>query len=257
MNSGATNSFLNQLGILSESPLFFLWVGIVAIISFIFIYILFTYPLFAHMVKHGEHLKNWKQNPDRVDQVKRELWLSFIAIVLFGGYGSITWLAHKANIVHIDFGFSLPRFTLEVIALFFWNELHFFICHRFLHIRWFYKNVHYVHHKSEPPTPFAVFGLHWFESLLLGSVMITVMFFHDFYLWSLLTLPVFSLILNSIAHSNLEKVNKNSNSLIVRIATRHGDHHRYYEKNYGFALPIFDWVYESLVSTNGEKNAQS
>lgn len=255
MNSEATNSFINQLGILSESPLFFIWVGVVAILSFIFIYFLFTYPVFRHLEKKSSYLADWKSNPQRVIQIKREITHSLISIILFGLYGSLTWILHKYEIVHIEFKFQIVRFLTEVVVLFFWNEFHFFVVHRFLHIRWFYKNVHYIHHMSDPPTPFAVFGLHWFESVLLGSVMITVMFFHNFLLWSLLMLPVFSLALNTIAHSNLERVYSKSNSLLIKIATRHGDHHRYYEKNYGFALPIFDWLYELIFRANGERNA--
>lgn len=46
-----------------------------------------------------------------------------------------------------------------------WRELHFYIAHRFLHIRCCYKYVHALHHRNNDPEPFSGMCMHPVEHL--------------------------------------------------------------------------------------------
>lgn len=54
----------------------------------------------------------------------------------------------------------------------------FYLTHRLLHVPWFFKNVHAIHHDFVNPTAFAQDGVHWFEGLIQGPVgHVMVLFF--------------------------------------------------------------------------------
>ena len=53
------------------------------------------------------------------------------------------------------------------------SEAVFYYNHRLLHLPWFYKRVHKIHHEFTAPIGLAAIYLHWFESLLSLGVALT------------------------------------------------------------------------------------
>lgn len=53
-------------------------------------------------------------------------------------------------------------------------------------------------------TPWSTYSFHPIEALMLGNIILLPMLVHDFYFWSLASVPVLSLILNLIGHSNYD-----------------------------------------------------
>jgi sterol desaturase/sphingolipid hydroxylase (fatty acid hydroxylase superfamily) len=45
-------------------------------------------------------------------------------------------------------------------------------------------------------TPWSTYSFHPIEALMLGNIILLPMLVHDFYFWSLASVPVLSLILN-------------------------------------------------------------
>src|SRR5262249_45322876 len=132
--------------------------------------------------------------PLRDGQIAKEIRRSLVSIGVFAGYGWLATHAYLHGWVDVAWQGSGTRLRAEILLLFVWNEIHFFICPRLLHTRWLYRHVHRVHHESVTPTPFSTYSFHWLEAVLLGSVMITAMMWHTFSIWPLMFLPVMSLL---------------------------------------------------------------
>ncbi len=190
------------------------------------------------------------KSPLRKGQIKKEVYRSIRSIAIFAIYGALTVELFRAGIVSVSWDASWTRTSLDILLLFVWNELHFFACHRLLHTRWLYRHVHRIHHESIPPTPFSIFSFHWFEALLLGSVMITAMLLRTFSVWALLALPVFSALFNTIGHWNYNLfagTNRRSAS------AEHGKHHERVTGNYGFYLPYLDRMFQTTLRQSTHK----
>lgn len=140
---------------------------------------------------------------------------------------------------------------LEILILFLWNEVHFYIIHWLLHRKFLFKRVHFIHHQSFTPTPFSTYSFHWAEAFLLGTVIFVPVLLYDFHLYSILALPVMSLLLNVFGHWNYDLFasNKTRNS-ILDFSYRHSFHHQKVKGNYGFLLPFIDMLFRSNLSKN-------
>ncbi len=179
-------------------------------------------------------------------QITFELWHSFISIVIFGLYGVLTAWAYRRGWVEIRFeSFSALRFLGHMLLLVVWNEIHFYVIHRFLHRPWWFKKVHQVHHKSVTCTPFSTYSFHPIEATALSSVMILGMLWWNYDFYVLLVFPAVSLMANSIGHLNFTIFDETSMDHVASASRRHAAHHRFFSGNYGFLLPYFDRWFSS------------
>lgn len=183
----------------------------------------------------------------KLHQIRAEIFSSLISILMFVLLTGLTFLLLQKGWLQVKGEVSIAQWSLEVLALFLWNEAHFYTTHRILHTKWLYRHVHINHHFSVVVTPFAVYRFHWLEALLLGAVMPLAMIFHEFSIWSLLLLPPLSLAWNIIGHSNYRPTHKNL-KWFARASERHAIHHAKFQGNYGFSLPQFDqWFNTTLM----------
>ena len=199
-------------------------------------------------------LRNARQNqrinpkPLRPHQIRTEMRSSLLSIVIFGFLGGLTFLLLRSGWLQVTGAVSVSRWMIEVLALFLWNELHFYATHRLLHSKMLYKKVHLEHHRSVVVTPFSVYRFHWYEALMLGAVMPLAMVFHNFSIWSLLMLPPLSLLWNLVGHSNY-RPRAFGLGWLARASERHAAHHGKIHGNYGFSLPYLDqWFATTLAA---------
>lgn len=188
--------------------------------------------------------------PLRDGQIEKEVKFSLVSILIFGAYGTLTTWLVRSGCTPVSREFSLVVFLLEMVALFIWNEVHFYICHRLMHTRYLFAHVHRVHHESVTPTPFSTYSVHWVEAILLGSVMVTIMPWHTFSVYALLSLPIISLVGNSIGHANYELFPKRAAAGAYSPCREHGLHHRKASGNFGFLLPFFDRLFRTNVHSS-------
>ncbi len=183
-------------------------------------------------------------------QVRLEIKRSFISILVFGFFGVVPQQAYLHHWVDINWAISPYILPLELLAIFVWNDVHFYICHRLLHVKWLFKHVHYTHHEAHVPTPWSAYSFHWFEATLLSTVMISAMLIHSFCYVSLLFLPMISLILNVLGHWDYDLYPQKSHDFLFRFSYRHSLHHRRVKGNYGFFLPFLDNIFNTTLSSN-------
>lgn len=188
--------------------------------------------------------------PLRAGQLHREWRESVQSIVLFGIGALLPWWLLVSGWASLAADPSWWRIGLEIIALFLWNELHFYACHRLLHTKPL-RRFHASHHRSITPTPFSSYAFHPVEALLLGSVPIIPMLLHDFSLTALLMLPVMSIVLNTFGHSNYTL---RPAQAPLGPSGRHQLHHQHYHGNYGFALALLDRLGGSVIPPPSPKD---
>lgn len=182
----------------------------------------------------------------RAGQLREEIVNSLRSIGIFAVYGIITVEAAHRGLIKIDWTPIWALLPLEILVLTLWNEIHFFACHRLLHTKWLFRTVHHVHHRSVVTTPYSTYSMHWFEAVLLGSVMITAMVSHAFSYVALATLPFISILINVISHSNYEAFPNTPEGSLRAAARRHGGHHSKSADTFGFLLPVLDRLFDGV-----------
>ena len=205
----------------------------------------------------GRWLLHWlykKQLVSAVDnhalypgQVRKEIQNSILSIVVFSLQGIVIQLGLKQGWLFISYEISWYCIP-QIIALFFWNEIHFYLVHRLLHSPWLIRRVHFVHHISKEPTVFSTFSFHWMEAFLLGTVIIFPLLVYPFQMIAILSLPVMSILLNTLGHCNYDLFPKLAPNDFLKFSNRHSMHHKRGKGNYGFMLPWFDSLFNTSVS---------
>lgn len=186
--------------------------------------------------------------PLAAGQLQRELEGSVMSIVIFGLGLVFPWGLLKLGWAHLAIDPSLLQTLLEMLVLIIWNEIHFYINHRLLHTRWLRK-YHLPHHRSIVTTPWSAYNFHPVEALMLGSVLMLPMVLHDFSIFALAFVPLFSLLINSMGHANYD-IKPDSQLFIFQGVRRHQLHHACFKGNYGFMLPFMDQLCKTTLSNN-------
>jgi len=215
---------------------------------FLLIYLLFSFlaTLTSIQVKRPINAK-----PLASSQVRTEILQSIRSIMLFGVGMVLPWAMLKIGFARISINVNLLSIILECALLILWNELHFYGMHRLMHHQ--FRRAHGVHHQSIASTPFASYSMSVTEALILGSVLPLAMLLHSFSLQALLFLPVWSILINSLAHSNCNLfVNSSANTLLGFIK-HHQNHHSYYQGNYSFFFPQLDRWFGTEQTAKGNK----
>jgi len=212
-----------------------------------FMYFLFLYFVLAPMfLKVCEFLssKNILHKIIEKDVTKKQIQLeklySLKSIVVFGfSVLPVIYFIRNSTITLLPN--TIYNIILGLTLLTVWNEIHFFIVHRTMHLTFFMKNVHTVHHRSKIPTVYSVYSFHWFEAFLLSTVPITIIPFIPFAPIAFFLYPFVSILFNYSGHCNYRFGNGISESWKL-LGTHHNEHHYKFKKNYGFASNLLDMI---------------
>ena len=111
-----------------------------------------------------------------------------------------------------------------------WRDIHFYIAHRFIHIRAIYKYVHSLHHRNADPEPFSGMTMHPIEHLYYFSNVFVPCLYLDglsplIFLWCFTHLTIAP----GAGHSGFEDN--------FQADQYHYVHHAKFECNYGSPFP--------------------
>lgn len=174
-------------------------------------------------------------------QVRIEMLNSARSICLFGLGMVFPWAFHQLGWIAIDSTANWPRIVAEMLLLVIWNDLHFYALHRLMHAR--FRKIHASHHRSIRATPFAAYSMGWLEAMLLGSVLPLAMLMHTFTAPALLFLPLWSLLINTLSHSNCDFFPSARAESMLGFVKHHQSHHSSYHGNYAFFIGRLDaWL---------------
>lgn len=186
--------------------------------------------------------------PVSTAQFRREISLSLVSIFIFGAGLIFPWGLVKMGWARLAIDPPLTQTLVEIVALVIWNEIHFYINHRLLHTR-FLRRFHLLHHRSLVTTPWTAYSFHPIETMMLGSVLLLPMLVHDFSVYALAFIPLFSLLVNSMGHANYD-FHPNSQLAIFAGVRRHQLHHACFHGNYGFLFPFMDMLAKTILPSN-------
>lgn len=185
--------------------------------------------------------------PYPAGQIRRELGLSALSIMIFGVGLIVPWGLVKLEWAQLAVAPSGAQIALEILLMVVWNEVHFYVNHWLLHTRWL-KRFHGHHHRSLVTSPWSTYAFHPLEAVMLGNVLILPMLLHDFSFAALLATPLFSLLFNSIGHSNYDFLpDADRDRWWLNGARRHHLHHACYNGNYGFMFPFMDRLFGTAL----------
>jgi sterol desaturase/sphingolipid hydroxylase (fatty acid hydroxylase superfamily) len=100
--------------------------------------------------------------------LKREVFYSFLTILIFAAV--VTAVMFHPSIRPWTRLMDSPdqRGWIYYFAVFpillFLHDTYFYWAHRMMHLPWFYKKVHRVHHQSTNPSPWAAYAFHPWEA---------------------------------------------------------------------------------------------
>jgi sterol desaturase/sphingolipid hydroxylase (fatty acid hydroxylase superfamily) len=213
-------------------------------ISFTGLYFLFsfsTYYTSKHLhAKYRLHTEGYKKA-----QLSQEIQLSIVSILVFSLQSIFIQKGYSVGLLEIDWNINLFTLSPQVFVLFIWNEIHFYISHRLLHARWFFRHIHKVHHYSYHPSPFSIYSFHWAEAFLLGTVIFLPLVIYPFQFLALLSLPLVSIFLNTLGHWNYDLFPHLKPASLLKFSYRHSMHHQKVKGNFGFSLPYFDKLFNT------------
>ena len=179
--------------------------------------------------------------PLATSQIRTEVLNSLRSIVLFGVGMVFTWLAYQRGWVSLDLRASGLEILLEMLFMIFWNDLYTYAIHRLLHVK--LKKAHVTHHKSVTATPFTAYSMSSLEALLLGAVLPAAMLLHDFSAAALIFLPLWSILINTLSHSNCDFFPRAKEGSLLGFIRHHQLHHSRYHDNFGFFFSHLDtWL---------------
>ena len=185
--------------------------------------------------------------PLKPDQLRREWRQSAHSVLVFGLGMIVPWALVQLGWARFAARPSGWQVAVEIGVLLIWNDVHFWINHRLLHTRWL-KRFHGDHHRSVVVTPWSTYSFHPVEALMLGNIILLPMVLHDFAFWSLASVPVLSLVLNVIGHSNYDFFPSVGPRHPLAASRRHHLHHARPSGNYGFALAFMDrWMHSEVT----------
>lgn len=113
-----------------------------------------------------------------------------------------------------------------------WRDLHFYIAHRFIHIRAMYKFVHSLHHRNPDPEPFSGMSMHPIEHVYYFSNAFTPSLYFSnlsplIFLWNFVHLTIAP----GAGHSGFEDNWQGDQYHFI--------HHAHFECNYGSPMSGF------------------
>jgi sterol desaturase/sphingolipid hydroxylase (fatty acid hydroxylase superfamily) len=114
-----------------------------------------------------------------------------------------------------------------------WHEGHFYVIHRPLHLPFFYKHIHSIHHNSVNPSPWSSLSMHPVEQALFSSSSLLYLIAPAHPLFALHHLQL-SGSGSIVGHIGFDKIVLGEGALTDTHTCNHLPH-KYFDVNYGDA----------------------
>lgn len=178
---------------------------------------------------------------------RQEIYWSVIASFIYAVPATLVlelWLSGHTAIYNDLSLLPLWYVPVSLLIYFFLHDTYFYWSHRWMHWKVLYPTVHKVHHLSRPPSAWAAFSFHAYESLILSWVipaLTLIVPIHIGALLFMLTIMTINATLNHCGYEILPKSwIKSWFGEVLVTATHHNLHHKHYNCNYALYFRFWD-----------------
>lgn len=192
----------------------------------------------CHLLEKRGFVRRIVEKTPETSRLRQELLNSTLSILIFGFSGVLLVYFLRWEILSVA-PFTWLGFFAGSFLLLAWNEVHFYVIHRLLHLPYLYKKIHKIHHQSKVPSVFSVYSFHWLEALLLSTVPFFIAFVFTLPLEAYVAFPLLSILFNFAGHCNYRFGSGEGNGLRL-FGTRHARHHFRNKGEYGFITHYID-----------------
>lgn len=206
--------------------------GYLEFFAWVFAYFFALYFLFCScslvifkLLERNKVLIKADKSPLFKGQIFYEIKYSLVMIICLAFTGIFVLFLVKNSWVHFLNSGSTFNYLFDTLLLLIWSIVHFHIIHWLLHLPFFYRYTHFIHHKSIVPTVWNTYTAHWLEAFMLASSVPIFLIFKNVEFYALATFPALSFILNIIGHSNRKFIRKQNVHESLMINTHHLNHH--------------------------------
>ena len=170
-------------------------------------------------------------------------WTLTSACMVWTAYDAISMWAYANNLIpFVDWRTQPVYFTLLMLTVPFWREVHFYLVHRLIHWRPLYRTIHYLHHKNVNIGPWSGMAMHPIEHVLYFSVVALYWLVPSHPLHVIFTLQHTALA-PAVGHAGFEQFTLKGKASLPTGGFFHYLHHRHFECNYGGpAVPLDRWL---------------
>jgi len=215
-------------------------------------------PVIAYLICYRSSpawVKKYKIQPvmPGKKQMRYELLFSFSSILIFSAILVFAYLLynndHTTLYTDID-QYGYGYFFLSLLWMIILHDTYFYWVHRLLHTKWFFKNVHRVHHRSANPTPLAANSFHPLEALILGMIVFPLITIWPVHILALLLFNSIVVITNMVGHLGFEfmptRLRNRTPGKYISSSTHHNLHHQKSNKNFGLYFTFWDTFMRTL-----------
>lgn len=210
------------------------------------------YLLFYVLLRKKQFFRKLQSRfPSQVAMWK-EIVNSAITIVIFSGMAALVFGAFPSESnMYFEFSdWSLTYYFLSFPLMFIIHDTYFYWIHRFMHIPFFFKHIHLVHHRSTNPTPWTSYSFHIAEAILEAGILPLIAFTLPVHRSALILFFLLQFIYNVYGHLGYELYPKGFHRTWIgrwiNTSTAHNMHHKYFNGNYGLYFLFWDRIMGTL-----------
>ena len=135
---------------------------------------------------------------------------------------------------------------ISVVLALILHDTYFYWMHRSIHSKRLYRKVHYVHHRSINPSPWAAYSFGFLEGVLEALIAPIILFIIPIHPIGLIAFTMMSLFINVYGHLGFEITpkwfRKSFLFEILNTSVHHNLHHEKFNGNYGLYFRVWDRI---------------
>ena len=230
--------------------------GIIFFILLIGYYLIpvgFIYYIF--FVKNREkwkHKRIQKSFPKR-SSILHEIKWSVISLFIFSLYTLVLYKFILSGYTKMYFKineYGIFYFILSPIIALFIHDTFFYWTHRFMHLKGVFEYFHLVHHKSNNPSPWAVYSFQPLETVFQFAIFPLLLFLLPYHPIAFGSFILYNLAVNTGGHCGFEFLPKYYTKHWFfkwqNPVTHHDMHHSKFNCNFGLYFNIWDRIMGTL-----------